>query len=376
MRPKFDVAIVGAGLAGLSLAVRLAALPNPPSMILIDSREDYSLDHIWCHWGGSSHPFENCITHRWPKWTVGMANNFTTYEDSRQPYQRIPADRLYDEAHRLLGNSEKVLWKLGVEVSSIVSRSEEATVVCADGQEFDVGEVFDSRPLPHHFSGWSQRFYGLEVRLSGPLKNVDCAKLMDFQSAGPEGIRFFYVLPLGSNSVFVEDTWFVPAEKNPEFSDQLVFEYIEATYGDTVEAVTHRENGLIPMSRFPYGEPQKHVTLIGTRGGAVRASSGYAFTRIQLQSDALSASFMSGEIRLNLLRVLDYFDSIFLEVLSKYPERMPQYFELLFSRVSSVRLTRFMESRPTFFDLVAIMLSLPTWPFLMAAFRNFLTRPL
>ena len=46
----YDIAFAGAGLSALSLAVRLAELPNPPRMLLIDPRTEFRHDRTWCYW--------------------------------------------------------------------------------------------------------------------------------------------------------------------------------------------------------------------------------------------------------------------------------------------------------------------------------------
>ena len=367
MTTHHDVAIVGAGLAGLSLAVRLAALPNPPSVVLIDRREDYARDHIWCHWAGTPHPFENCITHRWPRWTVGERGCFRTSEDSSQPYQRIPAEQVYDEARRLLAKAGNTTWKLGLAVSEIQTTILGATVICEDDSKLEANWVFDSRPPPQDRSCWSQKFFGIEVSVTTPLRELETVRLMDFQSAGQNGIRFFYVLPLSATSIFVEDTWIVPAGTTPQFSVEVILDYLREHFGVEAREITQREEGYIPMARTRTVQMQDHVTLIGVSGGAVRASSGYAFSRIQTESKALALAYSNGGLPLRRGWLLDELDRIFLTVLERYPERMPAYFQRLFTRTPARRLVRFMESRPTLLDTLAVMRALPPWPFLSAA---------
>ena len=367
MRSQFDVAIIGAGLAGLSLAVRLAALPKPPSIVLIDRRHDYSCDHIWCHWAGIPHPFANCISHRWAQWTVGRGSDFTLRSDPLRPYQRIPADLLYHEAQLRLSHPAKVEWKLGLQVSEVLARSSGATITCEGGSEIDAQWVFDSRPPPHQLPSWSQKFRGLEIELQTPTSDLSTVKLMDFQFAGSAGIRFFYVLPLSSTSVFVEDTWLAPPGINPEFSDAAIIDYARKNLGPCSGKITHREEGSIPMSALGRSREIGPIIRIGAAGGAIRASSGYAFSRIQQESEALAAAYAGGQLPLRRDQMLDWFDAIFLTVLQQYPERMPEYFQRLFERVPPPRLVRFMESRPLLLDLLAVMRALPPWPFLQAA---------
>jgi len=108
------------------------------------------------------------------------------------------------------------------------------------------------------------------------------------------------------------------------------------------------------------------LVAIGTRGGAVRSSSGYAFTRIQQEADALAAAYpnlpKAGEGTF-FLRTMD---AIFIKAVDKHPERLPDYMRRLFQNVKPERLIRFMESCPTWLDRLAVMTALPLWPFLVA----------
>lgn len=366
MSAQFDVAIIGAGLAGLSLAVRLAALPKPPSIVLIDRRNGYSRDRTWCHWAGSPHPFEGCVSHRWSQWRVGTGEDFSTCVDHSQPYQRIPADLLYEEAKRRLAQSAKVEWKLAMQVAKVSRDKNGVIITCEDGSEIAASRVFDSRPPPLDLACWSQKFRGLEIEVPALRSDIGTVRLMDFQSAGPDGVRFFYVLPLSATSALLEDTWLVPPGRQPEFSDAAIMDYAQKHFGTDIGRVTHREEGSIPMSSIGRSRTMEPVIRIGTAGGAVRASSGYAFSRIQQQSQAIAEAFANGQLPPRHDRILDFFDAIFLGVLEKYPERMPEYFQRLFARVPPERLVRFMESRPLPLDLLAVVRALPPWPFLHA----------
>lgn len=66
----YDIAFAGAGLAALSLAVRLIGLPNPPRIVLIDPRTEFPHDRTWCYWKLHNSRFDPAITHRWHHWLV------------------------------------------------------------------------------------------------------------------------------------------------------------------------------------------------------------------------------------------------------------------------------------------------------------------
>ena len=102
----YDLAFAGAGLAAVSLAVRLAALPDPPKIILIDPRTEFPRDRTWCHWQLHETPFDHAITHRWHRWTVrtptaGTVAAATAPRALRPHPRRPPSPNRRRKAHRL-----------------------------------------------------------------------------------------------------------------------------------------------------------------------------------------------------------------------------------------------------------------------------------
>lgn len=63
-----DIAILGGGCAGLSVAVRLAAAAR--SIRIIEPRKTYTDDRAWSFWRTGPDPFEDCVRASWTKWDV------------------------------------------------------------------------------------------------------------------------------------------------------------------------------------------------------------------------------------------------------------------------------------------------------------------
>jgi len=363
-----DVAIVGAGLAGLSLAVRLAARRNPPQILIIDPRTTHERDRTWCTWSVQPHPFIDCVSHRWPEWTVGSGDAAVVRRSERFPYQRIPADALYHKAKTLLAQAPSVTWALGRSVVGLEETAGQVSITLSDGKNIEARQVYDSRPPEIKTTdGWRQIFSGLEIRCPGARWNPEKVVLMDFQSADKNGVRFFYILPLANDSFLVEDTWLCPAGKMPVFSEAEILSYASERIGVTGWEILHREKGTIPMFAQPTAITSGRITAIGTRGGAVRSSSGYAFTRIQQEAEALAAAYPNLPRAGGGISFLRMMDAIFIQAVDQHPERLPDYMGRLFQKVNPERLIRFMESCPNWLDRLAVMRALPLGPFLVAA---------
>ena len=377
MKPDYDIVFAGAGLSGLSLAARLATLPDPPRMLLVDPRQDESSDRTWCHWQLREGIFADAITHRWHCWKVRDGHNAARASSQDTPYVRIPSDRFRQIALRKIAACPRTEVLRGTSVASIEEDSDRAVVQLSDGRRIESSWVFDSRPLQNDNAPWRQIFRGFELQSPEAKLDTSAVTLMDFQSAGPEGIRFFYVLPLDAHTALVEDTWLVPSEKSPDFTDEKIISYAAQHLSPANWQIRHREEGNLPMGSFPSmcsaAKRNHRIIPWGTAAGAVRASSGYAFSRIQAASERMATAWQRtgrpDQSAVHSSRLLDWMDRVFLRATTNQPERLPEYFVRLFQRVPPEALVRFLESEPRPADILQVMRALPIGPFLRAALR-------
>jgi len=372
----YDIVFAGAGLSGLSLAARLAALPSPPRMLLVDPRQDESSDRTWCHWQLREGIFAEAITHRWHRWNVRDSHNVARTSSQDAPYVRIPSDRFRQIALRKIAACPQVEILRGTSVSSIEEVSDQTLVHLSNGRRIESSWVFDSRPSHHDKAPWRQIFRGLELHSPETKLGTSTVTLMDFQSAGPEGVRFFYVLPLDAHTALVEDTWLVPSHKTPAFSDNAIVSYASKNLAQTHWQIRHQEEGNLPMGFSPSASSaveKKRIIPWGTTAGAVRASSGYAFSRIQAASERMAAAWQRtgcpDPAAVHGSQLLDWMDRVFLRVMDRHPERVPEFFVRMFHRVPPAALVRFLESEPSPADILQVMCALPPGPFLRAALR-------
>jgi lycopene beta-cyclase len=348
-------------------------------MLLVDPRTQFPHDRTWCYWQLCENPFDPAITHRWQQWSVSCESKSTTAHSGNTPYVRIPSDGFYREALQTITSCPQATLLQGVSVDSIESKSDRAILRLSDRKNITAAWAFDSRPPQDGSAPWRQIFRGLELR--SPEANLDTAtvRLMDFQSAGPDGIRFFYVLPLDQHNALVEDTWLVPNGKTPQFSDEAILDYAQKHLSPTSWQIRHREEGNLPMNpssvssaRSAVNKSQRTIPW-GTPSGAVRASSGYAFSRIQRASETMTQYWSQHHhpdpAVTHESKLLAWMDRVFLRVMARHPERVPDFFLRMFQRVPLEALVRFLESEPLPTDILHVMRALPPAPFLASALR-------
>jgi lycopene beta-cyclase len=164
-------------------------------------------------------------------------------------------------------------------------------IVLEDGEEVLARAVIDARgPLPSpacDASGY-QKFLGLELVLRRPHGLAEPV-LMDATVEQIDGYRFVYSLPLASDRLLVEDTYFSdqPALDRETLRDR-VLHYAEVS-GLSVDRIAREETGVLPMPWRGGPSPCAGAPLVaGYRGGFFHPATGYSFAIAARLADAVA----------------------------------------------------------------------------------------
>jgi lycopene beta-cyclase len=369
---RYDVAILGAGLAGLSLAVRLAG-PHFAGLrvLVIEPRTHYRRDRTWSGWSMEPHPFEAAVETTWDRWSVVAPGRRVVRGAPGLRYESIPADRLYGLALDRLRAAPHITLRLGVS-----ARAEED----ADGVQLRFGGelasarlAFDTRPPPGlGAQGLTQVFAGWEIETREDVFDPSVATLMDFRRAEPGAAHFTYVLPSNPRRALIEDTWFAPPGLQPPDHHTAIREYLRLRHGVTSFEIVFEERGALPMNPMFRPAAGRRLIPLGTAGGATRPSTGYAFTAIQSQCDAIAIELAAGRVPRAPRRrpaVVRLMDRVLLDMLERQPELAAPVFAGLFDRCDPRTLVRFLNDRASLADLFAVGLAMPTATTSLATLR-------
>lgn len=376
-QPEYDIAILGAGLAGLSLAARLAA-PRFAGLrvLVVEPRTEYRRDRTWSGWTLRPHPFAEAVTCRWDRWSVASAAREVVLAAPGLRYETIAADAFYRLALERIRAAPHIELRLGVRADAR-DGDDAATVRLPDGM-VRAGLAFDTRPPPgigRH--GLTQAFLGQELRTDRPVFDPGAATLMDFRcphpGGGPPGAAHFtYVLPTSPTQALVEDTWFSPPGFQPPDHGGAIRAYMAARHGVNHYEVLFEEQGALPMDPVFQPCPGHRLLPLGTAGGATRPSTGYAFTATQARCDEIVADLDAGRRpgpgrpRPGAIRMMD---RVLLHLLERRPDLAPHVFTTLFARCPPASLVRFMNDAAGPADLVAVAAAIPFLPTVGAALR-------
>ncbi|WP_299534349.1 lycopene cyclase family protein [uncultured Streptomyces sp.] len=379
--PHADVVVVGAGLAGLSLAHRLCApgRGRAPSVLLIDAPPGplRPPPRTWCFWERAGGEFDAVLSGSWRRLRVRGADGApTVVEPAPLRYKMLRSDAFESFVERRLAGAAG-LRRVTATVRAVRDTPDGgAEVVCLDdgGRRtvYTARYAFDSRPprrLPPARTTLLQHFGGWFLRTEQPVFDPGTADLMDFRTPQPgHGLSFGYVLPTDPHTALVEYTEFSRTPLDEAGYAHALRRYADEVLGLGRYEVLGRERGVIPMTdgRFPV-RAGASVFRIGTAGGATRASTGYTFAAVQRQGRAIAARLRRG---LPPQPVPPYrawsgaMDAVMLRALDTGRVDGAAFFTGLFREVPAERLLRFLDGTSRFHEDLLVGLRTPVAPML------------
>ncbi|MEV8057545.1 lycopene cyclase family protein [Streptomyces antimycoticus] len=382
--PETDVAVVGAGAAGLSLAHRLAGrVPGlrTPSVVLVDAPPGplRPPPRTWCYWAAGPGRFDAAVRAEWRRLRVRPRTGAPVEGDiAPLRYRMIRSEDFERLVSRDLARSPNVRrLEATVETVEDVPGGAHVHLRDTDGRAWVLSArwVLDSRPpssLPAARTTLLQHFHGWFVRTARPAFDPAAVELMDFRTPQPaHGLSFGYVLPLGPCEALVEYTEFSPRTLTPDRYEAAVRHYADEVLRLGERQVLATETGVIPMTDAPIPrQAGGSVFPIGAAGGATRPATGYTFAGLQRQTRAVADALRRGRrpvppaahsVRSRAM------DAVLLRALDSGRADGPELFSRLFARVPMARLLRFLDGGTRLHEDVSIGLRTPVGPMLRSA---------
>ncbi len=390
---EYDFILAGGGLAGLSLAYHLINSPlRDRSILIVDKDAKQQNDRTWCFWEEQPTLFDEIAYRVWHRLRF-VSDDFTKEFDlAPYRYQMIRGLDFYEFAREKLSNCANVTFVRG-NIDRVDDGTDRATVT-VDGQSFSGSWVFDST-LPASLRGsvsigvepsagtpdipngryhhLNQHFRGWEIETKQPVFKPQLPTLFDFRTPQAGHMRFIYTLPFAENRALVEYTLFSSHLLRTDEYDTGLKTHIGNVLDIKQYMINHVEAGIIPMTDHPF--PRRlgqRVMSIGTKGGRVKPSTGYAFLRIQRDSAAIVQSLIEHSQPFHVPVRHGRFglhDSILLNIMTHHPDDLKPIFTLMFRNNPIQRIFRFLDETTTLDEEARFIASLPPWRFLQALFR-------
>jgi lycopene beta-cyclase len=369
-----SVGIRGAGVAGLSFASALYRHVPEVSVSLFDIRE--RLPHpgrTFCFFRTAEAVSPVRPTHEWEFVAVSGQNFRRKIPCYNCPYTLITGNQLF----------EKLLHELNERGASCTWNCDSVTIapraITASGitQRFDlvVDAAFD--PEVHTSTLW-QSFGGLWVESERAVFDPQTALLMDLDGAQySSAVSFVYLLPTSPTTALIEHTVFARQPLPLEQHISVCREWASRQNYTDLE-ILNTEYGRIPMG-LHLSANSDSVLRIGTAGGAVRASTGYAFQTTLKQVDTLAqaiASALSTGASLPTYQPpctpawMRSSDDLFVRALANAPHRGQYIMSELLRRAPEQHLISFLAGTSTFPEALQVMTKAPKGAMISALLRS------
>jgi lycopene beta-cyclase len=372
----YDYLIAGGGCAGLSLAYTLAHSPlSTATMLVVDQLAKDRNDRTWCFWAKPGFPFTDIACQSWSALEVIDPRRARRFDLGDQRYWMVRGIDYYNAVRAQLSAFPNIRF-LQARISQITDGEGQALVKAGD-QAFTAGWVFDStfkpgelHPDPLRYHALKQHFKGWEIESAEPAFDPGAVTLFDFRTAQNGAMTFLYILPLSTRRALIEYTLFSAKVLTQKEYAQELERYITQTLGIHQYRLLTEENGVIPMTDQPFTRRAgQRILNIGTKGGLVKASSGYAFKRIQADSRAIVDSLVASGVPFNIPTSparYRLYDRIMLQLMTRRGGEMASIFMMLFEHNPIDRVFRFLDEEATLMDDLRLMSTLPLAPFTSA----------
>lgn len=375
----YDLVILGAGCAGLSLAYNLSNDPNYKGrVLLVDRKVEYGRDRSWCFFSPDDATLVpgSLITHQWPIAIVRRGDESLRLSLGSKPYTLVDASSFYQHCFERLEDDSRFSIALGHSISEedVLNESGEIAIRL-DGQYYSTHQVVDSRTdklIALSSAQLWQVFIGYEIETDVPVFNSDEATLMDFIEDQTHPVSFMYELPTSRTKALLEYTVFSSTCIAPERLEPLLERIISDRLAGKAFRINRTEKGVIPMGLADQSRTINHRWVkAGLISGAARSSTGYAFLRIQrwarICSEKLRSQTVIGLPHKDPI-LTSTMDRIFLKVLAIKPHHGPKLFFDLFKNTPTPSLIRFLNDEGRYLDHILVILSLPKRPFIRRLF--------
>ncbi|MGB0668871.1 MAG: lycopene cyclase family protein [Porticoccaceae bacterium] len=361
-KTELDIAIIGGGSAGISLATQL----KDCSAVIVEPRTPEERDCSWALWATplQQQQYASVTRGSWQQWRLVDHHTEVLHQTDQYSYTSLSAAAYLSMCEKQLPETVELIRATAENIQA----NGNGGLFSASGKLYNAAQLYDSRPPNMAPQALKQHFVGWEIRTKSPISDPQIATLMDFRVDQSRGLHFIYVLPFSDRQLLIESTMISTHLEDKGWYRQAMTQWLEHQ-GVEIEETVREETGVIAMDATT--PIDSAIAGIGATGGAVRLSSGYAFSNIQVQIARLAKNINTGDysVPAPISSGLIYMDRIFNAVLVAQPELGPSIMMRTARALDGNGFARFMLGTATLMDWARVILAMPKMPFIRQVLR-------
>lgn len=288
MASNTDVLIVGGGLAGCLMALKLSVARPELKIQLIESAERLGGAQTW-GFRATDIPAEAM------EWIEPLLEKSWTNSQVRFPkldrtlsasYHTMRSENLHKHLLKVLGQ--------GVRLKSKVARITDSEVTLENGKKISASCVLDTRGFtgaPSAKVSGYQKFIGFDCELETP-HDLTTPIVVDATCPQLDGFRYFSLLPWDETRILVKETFYSDSpDLNLERITKSIRSYMERR-GWKIKAITKEERGVLPIpmtSDYITNSAEGEALPVGVRGGYFHATTGFSLPDAVRFAEIISA---------------------------------------------------------------------------------------
>ena len=370
---KYDYIICGGGASGLLLSNAFIKdeFFNDKKILIIERESKTLNDKTFGFWNDNESVLDDMVFKEWEFAEFKDSSSYNTFLLNPYKYKMIKSDKLYSQIRNKILKASNFKY-LNSNINEI---DEKNNIVKTDDGEFSSSIIFSSIYNEVTFKKYpllKQHFIGWTIETKSESFDDNKITFMDFSVDQKDEIRFMYVLPFSKNKALVEYTLFSKDIINDNEYEKEIKSYLKKN-NITGYSVTDKENGMIPMTCYPFFENNTDTYFqIGTAGGWSKPSTGYtiknSIKKIDIIVDSLKQNKPLSKIRFK--NRFWYYDLLFLDVLIASKGKGSQVFSDLFKNNDPIKIFKFLDEKTSVIEELSLFLTVDIKTFIKSLFKR------
>lgn len=324
-------------------------------------------DKTYSFWAKNDNYIKGLNYQKWEKYKLFFENSDAIVKDFK-PYSYFSISSLdfYQHTFDLIEKNENITFK--VEKVDKIDSSKNKVITKENSYKgkliFDNTYLFNTLQIHPPYSFLKQHFKGWEIESENDQFNLDEITIMDLRLCKNNEIHFLYILPKTKKRALVEYTIFSESILDEKKYDTVIESYIKNKLNISDYKIIDQEFGIIPMTdyKFNFRTQNKSIFNIGTKGGFVKASTGYCFYRTQQICEKIAFCLSQNDYQIpsnfNVSSKFKYrlYDSILLSAMRQKRIDTKKLFKKLYLEHPENLVFKFLDEETSLFEELRIII--------------------